>query len=222
MELIPNLFKLNPETGLAIPEVTEGCEWVLAGEGVATRQWDGVPCMVRDGRLYKRHVLKPEETTLSDCPEGWRACGEAEIGFWPGWVPVTDGLPEDRWYRAARASAIIQATDGGYVPGIMPVPPLPLADGTYELCGPKINGNPEQFATHVLIRHGVPQLPGLNDVPWWHGPNIGGRHTWLSLWFRTPTVPMKGIVWHHPDGRMAKVRGKDFGIQWPSMWAVIP
>jgi hypothetical protein len=23
---------------------------------------------------------------------------------------------------------------------------------------------------------------------------------------------IKGIVWHHPDGRMAKIKGKDFGI----------
>ena len=30
-------------------EVTPGCEWVLAGEGTASRKWDGTACMVRDG-----------------------------------------------------------------------------------------------------------------------------------------------------------------------------
>jgi hypothetical protein len=24
---------------------------------------------------------------------------------------------------------------------------------------------------------------------------------------------IEGIVWHHPDGRMAKIKGKDFGIK---------
>ena len=25
----------------------------------------------------------------------------------------------------------------------------------------------------------------------------------------------EGIVWHHPDGRMAKIKRKDFGFDWP-------
>ena len=28
------------------------------------------------------------------------------------------------------------------------------AGGTYELCGPKIQGNPEGFEKHTLVRHG--------------------------------------------------------------------
>ena len=28
-------------------------------------------------------------------------------------------------------------------------------------------------------------------------------------------MPIEGIVWHHPDGRMAKIKARDFGIQWP-------
>ena len=26
---------------------------------------------------------------------------------------------------------------------------------------------------------------------------------------------VEGIVWHHPDGRMVKIKRKDFGFKWP-------
>ena len=26
---------------------------------------------------------------------------------------------------------------------------------------------------------------------------------------------IEGIVWHHEDGRMAKIKRSDFGIKWP-------
>lgn len=26
---------------------------------------------------------------------------------------------------------------------------------------------------------------------------------------------IEGIVWHHPDGRMVKIKARDFGIPWP-------
>ena len=59
MRKIPSLFKRDYEgTRLVYDEVVPGSEWVLAGEGVATRKWDGTACMVRDGRLYKRYDCK--------------------------------------------------------------------------------------------------------------------------------------------------------------------
>ena len=26
---------------------------------------------------------------------------------------------------------------------------------------------------------------------------------------------LEGVVWHHPDGRMVKIKRKDFGYKWP-------
>ena len=26
---------------------------------------------------------------------------------------------------------------------------------------------------------------------------------------------IEGIVWHHPDGRMVKIKARDFGLPWP-------
>ena len=59
MKKIPSLFKRDYEGNrLVYPEVVEGCEWVLAGEGVASRKWDGTACLVQDGKLYKRYDAK--------------------------------------------------------------------------------------------------------------------------------------------------------------------
>ena len=55
MNKIPTLFVRDPENMSRVTrEVTPGCEWVLAGEGVATRKWDGTNVLVevRDGRCF--------------------------------------------------------------------------------------------------------------------------------------------------------------------------
>lgn len=157
-------------------------EWVLAGEGVATRKWDGTPFLVREGRLYKRYDAKHGKTP----PANWEPLQPApdpESGHWPGWLPVGDG-PED--------AAIREAAQVG-MPGI---------DGTYELCGPKVNRNPEDFPTHVLVPHGARRL---DDAP--------RSFEELRAYFQAHDI--EGIVWHHPDGRMVKIKGKDFGIRRP-------
>lgn len=72
--------------------------------------------------------------------------------------------------------------------------------GTYELCGPKINGNPEHFDRHVVVSHqNAERLPQL-DQP------TGVE----SLSSALMDLPYEGVVWHHPDGRMAKLKRRDF------------
>jgi hypothetical protein len=56
VQKIVSLFQRNYDGDrLVRDEVTPGAEWVVAGEGVATRKFDGTCCCVRDGRLYKRY-----------------------------------------------------------------------------------------------------------------------------------------------------------------------
>lgn len=169
-------------------EVTPGCEWVIAGEGVPTRKYDGTACMVRDGRLYKRYDAKKAKAP----PQGFEPCQEApdpSSGHWPGWVPVGDG-PEDRWHREAWGT-IITAFEGG------------LPNGTYELVGPKVQGGAEWWATaHQLVAH---HQVGQLGVP----TEFDALREYLAR------VPFEGIVWHHPDGRMAKVKRRDFLLPWP-------
>jgi hypothetical protein len=163
---------------LCYNEVVEGAEWVIAGEGIATQKWDGTCCMIRSGRLYKRYDAKHGKTP----PQNFEPAQDADpvTGHWPGWIPVGDG-PEDRWHREALAAN------------------PDLQNGTYELVGPRIQGNPENINEHRLFRHGV----NLLDAP---RTFDGLRDFFLAH-------DMEGIVWHHPDGRMVKVKAKDFGIK---------
>lgn len=178
MKKIISLFQRNYEGDRLIrDEVVPGAEWVQAGEGVATRKNDGTCCMVRGGKLYKRY-----DARLGKAPEGFIPAQDADpkTGHWPGWLAVGPG-PEDRWHREAFS---------------LLTPP----DGTYELCGPKVQGNPEGLPTHMLLPHGTEKL---EDAP----------RTFAELKEYLRPGHIEGIVWHHPDGRMVKVKGKDFGFK---------
>jgi hypothetical protein len=76
----------------------------------------------------------------------------------------------------------------------------PFENGTYELVGPKVQKNRYDRAAHELIRHGsvVVEVERTRD----------GMIRWLEEHVH------EGLVFHHEDGRMAKLRRKDFGIKW--------
>jgi hypothetical protein len=177
---IPTLFiRDSADPRRVTREVTPGCEWVLAGEGVATRKWDGTACLVREGKLYKRMDWDAQK---GPAPPQWLHHDfnpEQRSGH--GWYPVGDG-PEDWMHRLASLAG--------------------LADGTYELCGPKIGKNPEAMESYALIAHGYLHV---EDAP----RDFDGLATFL------PHLLAEGIVWHHLDGRMAKIKRRDFGLPWP-------
>lgn len=185
MKKIISLFKRNYDGDhLVRSEVVEGAEWVLNGEGVPTKKIDGTCCLVRENRLYKRFEVKPGKTP----PPDFEPANEVDLttGKQQGWVPVGEG-PEDRFHREAMYNACY--------------PP----DGTYELVGPKIQGNPEGFTSYELIPHSAYSalLRLSDDVP----RDFEGIKRFLS------THDIEGIVWHHPDGRMVKIKTKDFGLK---------
>lgn len=182
MKKIISLFCRNYDGDhLVRNEVVPGAEWVIAGEGVATRKLDGTCCMVRDGKLYKRHELKIGTLVPS--------AFEAETNIDPntgkrhGWLPVGDG-PEDRWHREAWDG--LRNRIGG---------------ATAELIGPKIQGNPEGKSIHLLEYHHLAEP--LHDCP----RDFDGVREYLR------TRDIEGIVWHHPDGRMVKIKKRDFGLK---------
>lgn len=180
MKKIISLFQRNYEGDrLVRDEITPGAEWVIAGEGVATRKFDGTCCMVKDGALYKRYDAKKGKTP----PSGFIPAQDpdATTGHWPGWLAVGEG-PEDQYHREAWRR------------------PEVYSDGTYELVGPKINGNAEECGYHVLVRHGEHVF---HDAP----RDFDGLKGFLML------EPVEGLVWHHQDGRMVKIKAKDFGIK---------
>lgn len=197
MRKIISLFCRNyGGDNLVRDEVVIGAEWVLAGEGIPTRKWDGTCCMIRGGKLYKRYEVKPSGSGRF-YPAGFEsACFDEFTGKEQGWLPVGDG-PEDRWHREAGVmlnwpvDAVKWQT----------LTPVDATDGTYELLGPKVQGNPEGFAHHILLPHG--KHPLGDDVP----RDFAGLREWLR------GHPIEGIVWHHEDGRLVKLKAKDFGIK---------
>lgn len=183
MKKTPTIFirDLSKQPALVTTEWKEGCEWVRDGEGFATLKHDGTCCMVRAGKLFKRRELKHGQPAPADFE---RADFDEETGKTVGWVPVVEGNPDDRYHLEAFAA-------GGFL------------DGTFELMGPKVQGNKSGFDKHILMPHGAMQF-AEGVVP----RSFDG----LKIWLEANTV--EGIVWHHPDGRMAKIKRRDFGFRW--------
>ena len=188
MQKIISLFQRNYDGDrLVRNEVVPGAEWVLAGEGRATRKFDGTCCLVvgGHGKLFKRYEVKPGGKP----PAGFVPANEvdATTGKQQGWLPVGDG-PEDRWHR--------EACEYGWMGE-------PLADGTYELLGPRVQGDPEKAGRHMLVPHGY--LSAEDQTKFAGVPrDFEGIKAWLD------TAGVEGIVWHHPDGRMVKIKRRDF------------
>ena len=178
MKKIPTIFKRNPENMKEIiNEHNPFCEWVFNGEGVATKKYDGTCCRVKNGKLWKRRELKKGQPH----PDGFELADYDEVtGKSVGWVLANDEKA-DRWH--------IEAFGDGL-----------FLDGTYELCGPKVQGNPEGFDHHVLVPHAV--ATRYEYVP----RTFDGLREFLKR------MDIEGIVFHHEDGRMAKIKKRDFGL----------
>lgn len=184
MQKIISLFQRNYEGDrLVRDEVVPGAEWVIAGEGIATQKFDGTACLVQHGKLYKRYDAKRGRKPPVDFIPA-QDQPDTVTGHWPGWVPVGD-RPEDVYHQEAWNNWIDMTGQ-------------PPKDGTYELCGPKIQSNPERLNNRQLLRHGSIVLP---DCP----------RTFVELReYLYQRENMEGVVWHHPDGRMVKIKRKDF------------
>jgi len=182
MKKIISLFQRNYDGDhLVRDEVVPGAEWVLNGEGVATRKYDGTCCLIKDGFLYKRYEAKKEP------PEGFIPAQDrdAVTGHWVGWLLCRRDDPADKYHW--------EAIDND--------PKLRLLDGTYELIGPKVQGNPEGLAKHILQPHHYAER--YHDCP--------RTFNEIKEWLRGRDI--EGVVFHHPDGRMVKIKAKDFGLR---------
>ena len=214
MKKIPTIFVRDFEgnPSRVLKTVTPGCEWVLVGTGTPTAKYDGTCVLIRDGIMFKRHdrkftkaawKLRRTDKSMRDTPyrfpedfreppANWEpAQPEPDLvsGHWPGWVQVLEDDPNSKWHLEVMHEWVV-----------------PL-DGTYELCGPKIGGNPHGFTEHLLAPHDDPVNVSLAPRL---SPYMYADYEKLML-----AVAYEGIVWHDPDGRMAKLKRSDFGYPWP-------
>jgi len=201
MQKIPCLFRRNfrVRPPKLIDAVTPGCEWVLRGEGVATAKWDGTAVLVREDKIFARFDAKKGRAF----PPGFEPCQpepDPVTGHWPGWVLV-ESQSQYKWIRDAAAS--------GYLYGLCSLDE-PIPNGTYEAVGPMINGNPHRYNHHHLRAHGYP-----HHVLHRHERDTSGSRTYESIGELLASLDVEGIVFHHPDGRMVKIRRADYGLPWP-------
>jgi len=130
---------------------------------------------------------------------------EKALGAEPGYVPASRDDPADQH--------IFAAVDGQQD---RPFRWWPNGAWPCEALGPKIQGGTEgrhpclypfsfepsylTWGGHAFTRPLV--LPNYDTILDFFTSG-GGQH-------------IEGIVWHHPDGRMAKIKRRDFGLPWPA------
>lgn len=193
MKKIPTLFVrpyLAEGNHTVAPIVTQGLEWVLEGEGVATLKWDGTAVYYDGKKWYKRYDAKKGKQP----PEGSIPCQEAPdpvTGHWPHWTPVKRSDPSDQY--------ICEAIDNTTV--FFTIIPFSCV-GTYEAIGPKIQANQYNLQSHILRKHGALQIP---DFP----RDFDGMREYLKHHY------MEGVVFWKDGEPKCKIKRTDFGLDWP-------
>ena len=187
MQKIPTLYlRDKANPKLVTDQVDPDCEWVLCGASEPHEKFDGSACLIHDGRLYRRHRVKE---------------GKAPPSVWLHWTFDTTQLTGHGWALVGDGTADQYHREAAFGIGFV--------EGTYELVGPTVQKNPYKRVRHELWRHG-------RDLVWERLPDLipldhGGLGQWLADY-----RPIEGVVWYHPDGRMAKIKRRDFGLAWPA------
>mgnify|MGYP001599045113 FL=1 len=150
----------------------------------------GVPTQKRDGTNVRVTVQYGKIIALEKRRNPSR--GQKAAGVEPGYVEANRGDPSDQHLFAAA-----DATD---------VSGWPSGGMSCEALGPKIQGG---------VESPVPSLypflfqPVVLEWPVGVAVTFETIRGWLQI------HDMEGIVWHHPAGRMAKIKRRDFGFPWP-------
>ncbi len=190
---ITTLYKKDPDDlSRVINEIDPQNEWAIK-HGIPTRKFDGTACAIIDGKLYKRYDAKINKETgeyKRHIPDGAISCQEPDLitGHHPHWVQCNRNDPADKYHFEGFDWLINREI---------------REDGTYELCGEKVQSNPERINGHELIKHGENVLL-ITDFSF----------EWLKQYLSDPLLNIEGIVFHHKtDGRMCKLKKSDFGIK---------
>lgn len=190
MKKIPTLFErefLNHKVVKVLNKVTNGMEWVLNGDGVATVKYDGSCCAIINGEFYKRYDAKQGKPV----PEGAIPCQEKpdEItGHFPCWVKCDRGNSADKWFWAAYDKYFESARK------------LDELDGTYEAIGKHFTSNAYGMDYDTLIPHGKTEI----DV----------ERTFDGIKKYLEENEIEGIVFWKDGIPKCKIKRSDFGFDW--------
>jgi hypothetical protein len=183
MEKIPTIFERG-DGFRVMNQPRKGCEWVFAGEGRATEKLDGtnIRITVRGG-----HVVRVEKRRNPSKVQ-------KQQGIQDGWyVDADESGKEDKWiFEAVRSTDVAGWPDGEH---------------SAEALGPHIQGNLLGLKTHMAVPFNL-EIPAYDDAPRTFDA-LRGFLVELDSKF-SPGHLAEGIVFHHPDGRRAKIKRKDF------------
>lgn len=188
MKKIPTLFERvyeNHSVVETLPNVTNGMEWVLNGEGIATIKIDGSCCAIINGEFYKRYDAKNGKPV----PNGAIKCqdnADPITGHLPCWVKCDRNNPSDKWFWSAYDSEFT----------------FERTDGTYEAIGKHFNGNPYELDCDKLVKHGVSVIGSELER------TFEGIKRWLSDNYH------EGIVFWKDGEPKCKIKRSDFGFKW--------
>jgi hypothetical protein len=186
---IPTLFVRSSDnrkyvTGIVNPVCAEVVENPISWH--ATRKWDGTCVMFDDSHWWARREVKPGKNP----PPGWmHEDTDTFTGKQMGWEPIE----QSSFYQFHLEALEHEDPERGVAE---------WGEGTYELVGPKINGNPEHAPHHQLVLHAAATA---YTVPY---RSYEGIKNALAQY---PEI--EGFVFHGPNGRMAKIKRRDF--YWP-------
>jgi hypothetical protein len=183
MEKIPTLFERDDRYRV-VDRPRADCDWVFRGEGVPTEKLDGsnVRLTIRSG-LMVRVEKRRNPSKL-----------QKQQGIIDGWYADADEFAaEDKWLLAAARSTDVSDWPDGEHP--------------CEALGPRIQGNPLNLDAPLCVPFNL-QVPMYEAAP--------RSYSELQIFLTTldsrfaPGHLAEGIVFHHPDGRRAKIKRKDF------------
>jgi hypothetical protein len=185
MKKMTTLFCKDPnDLGRVINKINLENEWVYK-DAIPTQKFDGTAAAIdTNGYIYKRYDVKEGR----EVPKNAIPCQEADkiTGHWPHWVKCDRANPADKYFFEAFDREDFE-----------------IRHGTYELCGEKINKNPEKIEGHKLLRHGSIIL----DI---YDFSFDAVKNFLS----DSLNDIEGIVFHSFAGEeMCKIRKSDFGVK---------
>lgn len=185
MEKIPTIFQRGDNFKVT-PSIHPDCDWVFEGAGVATEKLDGtnVRLTIRSGKCMRLEKRRNPNKK------------QKALGIKDGWyVDADEYSPEDKWIYTAMQNTDVSTWSNG--------------EHSAEALGPKIQGNPLNLGEHLCVPFNL-EIPSFENL---ERSFDGLRAALVKMESKySPTNLVEGIVFHHPDGRRAKIKRKDFSV----------
>ncbi len=183
MEKIPTIFERDEHFKVQ-NKIKEGCEWVFSGEGIATEKVDGTNIRVT---LRSQTCVRVEKRRNP-------SKAQKKLGIIDGWyVDADEHAKEDKWiFEAVNNTDFTTWPDGEH---------------SCEAMGPKIQGNTLGLEKNICVPFNL-EIPSFEEIPRNYDELQKALAELESKY--SPEHLAEGIVFHHPDGRRAKIKRKDF------------